>query len=369
MIKRTMTAAAALATAATTASAGGIERTNQVVGVLFEEGRYVELSLGYVDPTVSGTAVPALGGFSSGDMAPGYWIVGGAYRQDINDKLSFALIYDQPYGANVDYPTGTNYFAQGSTAELSSNALTGLLKYQASENVSVYGGLRYQTLAANANIPFIGLYTANGAQDGGFGYVVGAAYEIPEIAFRLALTYNSEIKHDLATSETAVTPGGPVAVDSTTPVTTPQSVNVDFQTGLNENTLLFAGVRWVEWGGFNISPTLYNSITQGGSLVSFDDDTITYTLGIGRRINEKLSVSGRVSYEGPTGGFASNLGPTDGALGVTLAAQYNVGAAEISAGLSYVDIGDATTSLAGQAAGQFSGNYAIGAGLRVGYRF
>lgn len=369
MIKKTTTAAAAVAALATSASAGGIERTSQIVGVLFEEGRYAELSLGYVDPTVSGTAVPALGGFSSGDMATNYWLFGGAYRQDINEKLSFAIIYDQPYGANVAYPLGTNYFAQGSTANLNSNALTGLLKYKATENVSVFGGLRYQTLAANADIPFIGLYTANGAEDGGFGYVLGAAYEIPEIAFRLALTYNSEIDHDLATTETAVTPLGPLDVESNTPVTTPQSVNVDFQTGLNENTLLFAGIRWVEWGGFDISPTVYNQITGGGSLVSFDNDTITYTLGLGRRINDQLSVSGRVSYEGPTGGFASNLGPTDGALGVTLAAQYTVGSTDISFGVSYVDIGDATTSLGGAAAGQFSGNYALGAGLRIGHRF
>ena len=218
MIRKTMTAAAALATVATTASAGGIERTNQVVGILFEEGRYVEFSFGNVNPTVSGNAVPALGGFASGDMAPSYWQFGAAYKQDINEQLSFALIYDQPFGADVAYPAGTNYFAQGATAELRSNALTGVLKYDTSDRFSVYAGLRYQTLGAEASIPFVANYTANGSADGGFGYLVGAAYEIPEIALRLALTYNSKVEHNISTDETSLLTMG-TTLNSTTTVT------------------------------------------------------------------------------------------------------------------------------------------------------
>ncbi len=35
--------------------------------------------------------------------------------------------------------------------------------------------------------------------------------------------------------------------NSTTTITTPQSVNLDFQTGIMANTVAFANVRWVKW--------------------------------------------------------------------------------------------------------------------------
>jgi hypothetical protein len=42
------------------------------MAVLFEEGRYMELSFGYVSPDVSGT----LGGANSGDMLASYLNLG-----------------------------------------------------------------------------------------------------------------------------------------------------------------------------------------------------------------------------------------------------------------------------------------------------
>jgi long-chain fatty acid transport protein len=171
----------------------------------------------------------------------------------------------------------------------------------------------------------------------------GAGYEIPDIALRVALTYNSSIEHDLSTIEGSATIGAERT--STTAIDTPQSVNLNFQTGVAANTLLFAGVRWVEWSEFDITPTDYQVLTGGRSLVSYDDDTITYTLGLAYRISETWVVPGWVTYEAPTGGFASNLDPTNGYHGGALGVQYAQGDVEVSAGISYVDIGDAQTRL------------------------
>lgn len=55
-MRRVVWAASALALTAGGALAGGIERTNQSVGILFEKGRYAELSFGHFAPDVSGTA-------------------------------------------------------------------------------------------------------------------------------------------------------------------------------------------------------------------------------------------------------------------------------------------------------------------------
>ena len=97
-MKRLMWATTAIV-AATGAHAGGVERSAQSVAILFEQGRYAELSFGHFDPSVSGTL-----GVSSGDMASSYnsWSMG--YKMDVGDRMALAVILDQPIGANVDYP-------------------------------------------------------------------------------------------------------------------------------------------------------------------------------------------------------------------------------------------------------------------------
>ncbi|GAA6207381.1 outer membrane protein transport protein [Cognatishimia sp. WU-CL00825] len=358
--------ATALTLMASLAQAGGVERSKQSVGILFEQGSLVELSFGAVDASVSGVGVAVTPGASSGDMTDTYYQTGLAYKRDLNESLAFAVIFDQPFGADVSYPTGSGYFAGGATAELDSKAITALLKYKTANNISVFGGLRYQTLMAQASVPFVAGYTGTSSEDGGFGYVVGAAYEKPEIALRVALTYNSAIDHNWSVVETGPVPG-------TTPLTvsTPQSVNLDVQSGIAKDTLLFGSVRWVNWSDFAISPTGYMAAT-GASLVAFREDTVTYTLGVGRKFNENWSGAVSLMYEPQVGGHASNLGPKDGATGVTVGLTYKKDKMEITGGLSLVEVGDATTTLttiAPVTAGNFTGNTAVGAGLRIRYRF
>jgi long-subunit fatty acid transport protein len=358
-MKRIFAIAAALASAATGAQAGGVERSTQSVAILFEEGRYAELSFGHFDPTVEGTL-----GVSSGDMAPSYnsWSLG--YKMDIGDSMDFALILDQPIGANVAYPTGTGYpFIEGSTAELSSSAVTALLRYKFQNNVSVYGGLRYQTVHGVVSLPGVGAYTLNTNHDSELGYVVGVAWERPDIAARVALTYNSAITHSLESVETGFLAGTTTSGFETE---VPQSLNLEFQTGIAKDTLLFGSIRWVEWSAFVINPPRYD-LFQPNPLVSYASDRITYNIGVGRRFNENWSAAVTLGYEEPDGELTGNLGPTDGFTSLGLAATYTMDNVKITGGIRYVDIGDATANLGPGA--QFEGNSGIGFGLRIGYTF
>ena len=104
--------------------------------------------------------------------------------------------------AAAHYTTGAY---TGLEAHWQSNQLAALLKYQLTDRASVYGGLRYVTSSATIYIPAqmlnpIGPYTASAASDSQLGYVVGAAYEIPDIALRVGLTYESSITHSFATA-------------------------------------------------------------------------------------------------------------------------------------------------------------------------
>jgi long-chain fatty acid transport protein len=363
-MKSKLLAAGLMACAGGTAQAGGVERSSQSVAILFEQGSYAELSFGHFSPDVSGTIGPG-GAVSSGDMTGSYDTVSLGYKMDLGERMAFALVLDQPIGADVAYPTGTGYPLAGTTAELRSSAITGLLRYRFDNNVSLIGGLRAQSAKGIVNIiaPGLGLanYNLETSRALDFGYVIGVAWERPEIAARIALTYNSAITHDLESTETGL---APIPLTGSFETEVPQSLNLEFQSGIAKDTLLFGSIRWVEWSAFEIAPPIYTGAV-GSPLVSYASDRMTYNLGIGRRFNDQWSAAVNVSYEDPDGAVTGNLGPTDGFASIGLAATYTRDKIKITGGVRYVDIGDATSSIGGN----FSGNSGVGFGLRVGYTF
>jgi long-subunit fatty acid transport protein len=363
-MKKLLLASSALALTTSSAVAGGLERTTQSMNVLFEEGRYLELGFSHTVPDITGTLVI----FDSGNIAPSFSNLSASYKADLNDTWSYAVIFDQPYGADVAYPgtfgaPGAYPFA-GSSAEVNSNAISGILQYNMGNGASVYGGLRAQSLQAEAVLTPIPGYTIESNTDYQLGYLVGAAYERPDIALRVALTYHSEVTHELDLTETgAVAIGG--LETSTEEVNMPQALNLEFQSGVAEDTLVFGSVRWVEWSETVINPVAYQRAGQPRPLVFFEDDRITYTLGLGRRLNETWSILGSVSYEENTGSITGNLGPVDGFTAYSLGAIYRKDNMKVTGGVRYSEIGDAT-SFSGA---EFTDNSALSAGVRVGWSF
>jgi long-chain fatty acid transport protein len=358
-------AAASAALLATTAitHAGGLDRSGLGISPLFEDGTYAELSFGHVSPTVSGV-FPA-NGASSGDMASSFTNIGLAYKQDLTDQFSVALIFETAYGAAVNYRNADAAYPLTAAigefdAELNGNAITALARYEFGNGFSVHGGLRYVTMSGEINFA-TGGQTLTYEDSSDLGYLVGVAYEIPDIALRASLTYNSATTHNnaIGASVAPVVGIGPSAA-ATGEYDMPQSVNLDFQTGVAEGTLVLASLRWAEW-----TETAINTRSALGT-IDYDNDVWTWSAGVARRLNEDFAILGRVTYERATGEPASNLAPTDGQVGFSIAGIYDIGNARITAGLNYTHLGDATTETIGA---RFSDNYAIGAGLRVGFSF
>jgi long-subunit fatty acid transport protein len=273
----------------TAAAAGGLDQSGQPVTLLFRDGNYAEVAFGYWSPTVEGS--DALGTGSGNVYGPITDVFAGVKKQ-LTDRLSAALIVDQPYGVNVDYPSGDFLYA-GTTADPDSLAVTGLLRWQADSGFGLHGGLRAErigaevTLAGLAYGPLAG-YEWTGDDDWGVGWVAGASWEKPEIALRVALTYGSEIRHTLDSSENYFG-------DSTTEITMPQSVNLDFQTGISARTLVYGSVRWVDWDGWTVAPAGLLAAT-GLPLISFESDAWTYRLGIGRQLTDAFSAGIEVAH-------------------------------------------------------------------------
>ncbi|MGR3548516.1 MAG: OmpP1/FadL family transporter [Roseovarius sp.] len=372
-MKTTWLAATVIAATASTAFGGEIERRGDPSMILFEKGKnYLEFSAATVDPSVSGTPRPGIPTPATGNIQKRYQSFAGGYKHDLNDRVSLALVIDEPVGASVDYGAlpaalGGSFFG-GSNAEVNAIAFTGLAKYKATDRFSVYGGLRYVGLSGNITVispatlgsavPAPGApYTLGVAKDFQLGYLLGAAYEIPDIALRVALTYESKTEHDFKDNTGA-----------NFQVELPQSFTLHAQSGIAKDTLLFGSVRWREWSKFAVQPGDFFSVATGVPvnvpIASGPSDIWTYELGIGRRFNENWSGALILGYEKDEGDIVGNLSGKDGYFSYGLAATYETEAWEVTAGIRYFDIGDANSNVTA-----FSGSDAIAIGTKVAFRF
>ncbi len=376
-MKNLMTVGAALLLTTTAATAGGLDRSGQGVGIIFEEGNSAELSFGSVSPSISGDATGTGLTGASGNMAGKYSQVGIGIKNQIADNLSVSLVFDQPFGASVDYNDTTGgYYATGAKADVSSTAITAVARYSLSDSISVHAGLRRQSVKADITIPLgvAGNYDFSSESSSGNGFLVGAAYERPEIAMRFALTYNSSVDHDIEGTETCYSAAICSGTPETTKVTTPESINLDFQTGVAADTLVFGSIRYAKWTQFDFKPSGYATITSGGSLQKYDEDTMSYNVGVGRKFSDTWSGALSFGYEAAQGGFAGNLAPTDGNKSVGLGATYTGDGFKVTGGVRYVMLGDADTehpvaALAGTTAAEFRDNSALAFGLKVSTSF
>ncbi len=380
-MKKTILTTAALLGTAMGAQAGGLDRSGQDVGIVFEAGNRFELSFGHARPSLDGVENGSTGTTNIiGGVADSFSILGGGLRYELSPKLSVAVIVDEPYGTDVRYGGDPAASALGGTgAQVDSFAVTALARYKFDDAWSVHGGLRYQEIEASVDLgglAFGGLngYRAEMESDSAVGYVFGVAFERPEIALRIALTYSSEIRHDLATRETLN--GAPVSAPSETRVTAPESLNLEMQTGIAEGTLLFGSVRYARYSETRVSPTFFDlavAPAEPGSSITDIEDSTDVEIGIGRRFNESFAGSLAIGYQSKgVDSLVSPLAPTNGALYVSLGGSYTLtDSITLSGGLRYTEFGNAQpeTGTPDAARANFNDNSAVSAGFKIAYTF
>lgn len=258
----------------------------------------------------------------------------------------------------------------------SSQNFTGLLGVKLGEkkNIQIYGGPTIQRLEGDVHLRGNAYKTASGydaniTRDTAYGWMAGIAYLKPEIALKAALTYRSEIDHDVNMTENLPALGAAGVGTNEITITTPKSVNLDFQTGLNPTTLLTAKARWVPWSDFAIKPKIYGS-ASGLNLVSYDDDAWTAEVGLGKKLSPQLAISGAVGYDSGAGNPITSLGPVEGNWNVGLGAKYNLTPEwAISGGVKYLMFGDAKAKIPdGSIVGDFQDNDGWVYGVRLSYQ-
>lgn len=353
----TLTATGAVVAATgSSVMAGGMERTRQPINLLFEEGTYATVAVRHRAPSITGENDPE-------NMSLSYSNVTLGYKRDLTDRLAFSASIYQPAGADVDYgANGRDLFA-----DIKFNAASVALKYQVNDGLSFYGGAKYVEAKALTDLSALGpdLFAIGGApaaafaqawthdKKGELGYFAGVAYEREDIKLRVSLTYNSEVEFELPTT---LTSGGVFPVPVVTTGGLPQSLTLDFRSGIAADTLLFGSVHWAEWGKQNVF--------VGPVQISSFQNTIDMQLGVARRLNDQWAVSIAGNYLAPNGGTAGITGrfaPYDGYQGISLGAQHTRGNVKTRFGINYTKLNGALTNF-----GQFPRNHVLTGGISVG---
>ena len=403
---KTLTVALAALSAASIASAAGLDRSGQDITAFLQDGTYAETVYTYIDADVSGKEK---GGSEKkiSDIAESYDFFRYGVKADINEIFSVGVLYDEPFGAAADYSGDNNFVdakGEGTNVEVRTESITGILgaKLGENKNFQVYGGPVAQRVKADVKLrgdaySIANGYTLNVNADQDYGWLAGVAYSKPEIALKASLTYRSEIEHNAQASEIYPVVGSglipaPVVsalglstnrVDSIE-ITTPESVNFDFQTGINPTTLATAKVRWVPWSDFAITPGLYNGFSQvlatlpagagipaeGLDLVSYDKDQWQVELGLAKRLAPKFAVSGTVGWDSGAGNPVTSLGPIEGYYSVGLGGKYDITENwAISAGGKYLWFGDAKGQIPTKTiVSDFESNDGFVLGVKVSYQ-
>ena len=332
-------------------NAEGLERINIDPSFMFTEGSRAEIGFANINPslpTVKGTG--SVFTFKSGlDVAPSFSALTGSVKTEMGDNFDLGLFYtNQGNGVGLDYGEITGPLGAKVTikADLEMPTLAALGRYKINDSMSVFVGAKQSTVKAGATLKLGSDITGDKVPDvtshwelskkAGIGAVYGAAYEMPEIAMRVVLTIEDDI--DLKIPATAK---GGAASTGTATASIGDAISLNFQTGIAEDTLLFGNIRRSSWKDNQVKvPT-----AAGPAEISSFSDGDSYSLGIGRKINDDLSLSISGFYDGSSGGSISELAPTGATKTLSLGGKYAISDnADLSFGGSYSQRGDALTA-------------------------
>ncbi|HHP0374273.1 transporter [Acinetobacter baumannii] len=393
--------------------ASALEQSGQSILPFLENGNYAEANLFAVDASVSGIVndradlVRDHQSRDTGDIAESKQFYTAAIKLQLTDRLGFGVLYDQPFSADIKYPARSNnsYFDndishEGTSVKADTQNLSLLFGYSPYQHFQIYGGPVYQTVKANVALrgnaytqAFNG-YNAKFKQQGEVGWLLGGSYQLPDIALKAAITYRSKIKYKFQVEEDIFGEPLKLVENEKTKLETPASLNIDFQTGISEKSLVYMNLRWVNWKEFETRPPQYGALSeilmkeltngeyiQGFKLDSYQNYQYSATLGIAHQFTEKWSTSTDVSWDSGTGNPASTMGPIKGSWSLGLGVQFNPAKNYfITGSLKYFWLGDTKTEdgtyylpiegikpYAEQA--NFKNNHAIAYGLKFGYWF
>ncbi|MGX9120040.1 OmpP1/FadL family transporter [Mesorhizobium sp. BHbsci] len=320
------------------ANAGGFDRGGVNIDQLFDAAPYsVDAGVTYVSPQRTLKNVQRLDGSglssSSVDVGGDYAVPRIGIKANLFEPVDCLATYTEPYGAEADFgmnnaysPTAVEYYVKtndfGLTCSYKVNVGKGSMRFIGGVSYQeVDAFLSRQTLLAFGNTG-IGKFQLS---DEAWGWRVGAAYEIPEIALRGSLMYSSSYKYDELSGTVDTTgfrgafpadliPGATGVFPVSASAEIPQAVELKLQSGIAPGWLAFGSIRWQEWSRLGVIPIngVRSPVTGAPSPVSFDllyRDGWTVSGGIAHKFSDQLSGAVSLTWDrgtSTTSGYQSD---------------------------------------------------------------
>ena len=259
--------------------AGGYESNALSTSFMYEEGgefnAYSEVSYGSRSYDIKGTVYAPTGSAVKDQTSTTISV-----KYDVTDNITVGFTNYNQGSIQLDYSeAGSAGAAALPVVDLTIDARVLMAKYNISENIGFIAGVK-QTVVKDAtanifqSVP-LGASSITGGNE--IGYVYGAVYTRDDIAMRVELTAETSTDFELATTNAGIP-------DGTTLGSTPDYMNLYFQSGIAEDTLLYGSIRTANWS----ENQLYVYPHNNAATSSFTDST-TYSLGLGRKFTDNFS--------------------------------------------------------------------------------
>lgn len=338
------------------AGAGGFSRGNADTDILYEPGNFnMRAGATWVSPNRDITGSPNSAGLIGTSYTPDYVMPSAAIKIGLGEYLSCAGTIATPYGGHAEYdvpdhldrPTMingaiANFGKKYEEFTITEMGLTCGVKFQVGPgNLYVLGGgfqERFDYDRANWLSPdgsAVARLQLDGTQ---YGYRVGAAYEVPEIALRGELMYRSGTEYGAEGTLTL----GPLSAPAIGKGELPQSVEFSLQSGIAPGWLAFTSVKWTDWSV--TKQLIVESQTIIGPVVDtnnyFWKDGWTITAGVGHAFNETVSGLVALTYDqGVTTGYDLSSDTWGIAAGVSIKDKFG-GELRFGGGATYIEQAD-----------------------------
>ena len=368
---------------ASPAFSGGWEASRLDTSFMYQEGSYAEVGTSSISYDIKATTQATAG--TTHKMAKdqtrtslGFKMEYGDFDVGLTSYKSGAIQLDgmatAAHKSGATCPTAGAGILQCSlvpSGDVDMNSLALLGRYKLNENISFLGGINRYEVSNGIVQTLSGYY--EGVSGDEMVPMAGAAYENKEIALRVELLVQLETDMSL-TAKTSAAKGLATTAASNSKLVVPQSMTLNFQSGVAEDTLMFGSIHKVDWDTAQITIPANNNAKAINT--AFASRT-AYSVGIGRKINDSISVLG--SYSTEDGGGATSTDPftlTDGSQTLGLGVRYTRDNMTISGGYSYTKVGDVkvtSTVAAGpppvNLTADYKNNEVTGIGLKIGFSF
>ncbi|HSH86407.1 MAG TPA: outer membrane protein transport protein [Methylophilus sp.] len=231
------------------------------------------------------------------------------YKQDLTEQLKFGIGVGTPFGLKTEYDRNWLGRFQAVKSELKTVNINPSLAWKVNDQWSL--GLGFSAMWAEAeltsavNLGAGESFVRNKGKDWGFGYNLGAIYQVTPDT-RLGLAYRSKVEQHLkgdVRSPLAAFNGNPAATlntDISADITLPETLSFSAFSRLDERWDLLTDITWTRWSQFKelkIQRENGSGTIVGSPVIEHWNNVLRYSVGLNYRYTDTLKLRTGLAYD------------------------------------------------------------------------